>query len=79
MSPKNPTAPADGGDEVAALLHTLLQTGRRLEELTGGQVDTVADSDGRTLLLRDTQEQLRHGRWPNKPQSSTLCLRISLY
>jgi PAS domain-containing protein len=61
MSPKNPTAPADGGDEVAALLHTLLTTGRRLEELTGGQVDTVADSDGRTLLLRDTQEQLRHG------------------
>jgi diguanylate cyclase len=61
MNAENPTAPWDGDDEVAALLHTLLKTGRRLEELTGGQVDTVADSDGRTLLLRNTQEQLRHG------------------
>jgi diguanylate cyclase (GGDEF)-like protein/PAS domain S-box-containing protein len=61
MNVENPTAPLDGDDEVAALLHTLLKTGRRLEELTDGQVDTIADSDGRTLLLRNTQEQLRHG------------------
>jgi diguanylate cyclase (GGDEF)-like protein/PAS domain S-box-containing protein len=61
MNSKNLTAAVDGDDELAELLHTLLKTGRRLEELTGGQVDTVADSDGRTLLLRDTQEQLRHG------------------
>ena len=61
MNPEHPTAPMDGDDELAALLHTLLKTGRRLEELTGGQVDTVADGDGRTLFLRNTQEQLRHG------------------
>ena len=38
---------------------TLLKTGQRLEELTAGQVDTVVDRDGRTFLLRGTQEQLR--------------------
>ncbi|HYN27936.1 MAG TPA: diguanylate cyclase, partial [Burkholderiales bacterium] len=33
---------------------------QRLEELTAGEVDTVADRDGRTFLLRHAQEQLRH-------------------
>ena len=41
-------------------MQTLLRTGQRLEELTAGQVDTVVDRDGRTLLLRGIQEQLRH-------------------
>ncbi len=45
--------------EISALMETLLNTGQRLEELTDGQVDTVADRDGRTLLLRGTQEQLK--------------------
>jgi len=45
--------------EVSTLLEVLLKTGRRLEELTAGQVDTVVDRDGRTFLLRGTQEQLR--------------------
>jgi len=45
-------------NEVFELVETLLKTGRRLEELTAGQVDTVGDRDGRTLLLRGTQEQL---------------------
>jgi signal transduction histidine kinase len=49
----------DANQEMTALIETLLQTGRRLEELTAGQVDTVADREGRTLLLRGTQEQLR--------------------
>ena len=44
---------------MTTLIETLLQTGRRLEQLTSGQVDTVADREGRTLLLRGTQEQLR--------------------
>ena len=55
-----PTKPTAANEELSALMETLLKTGRRLEELTAGEVDTVVDSDGRTLLLRGTQEQLRH-------------------
>ena len=42
------------------MIATLHETGQRLEELTAGEVDTVADRDGRTFLLRRAQEQLRH-------------------
>ena len=42
------------------MIETLHETGQRLEELTAGEVDTVADRDGRTFLLRRAQEQLRH-------------------
>jgi diguanylate cyclase (GGDEF)-like protein/PAS domain S-box-containing protein len=44
---------------MSALMDSLLKIGRQLEELTAGQVDTVVDRDGRTLLLRGTQEQLK--------------------
>jgi diguanylate cyclase (GGDEF)-like protein/PAS domain S-box-containing protein len=59
MKPRIPPAPSGAPDEMSALMEILLKTGRRLEELTAGQVDTVVDRDGRTLLLQDTQEQLR--------------------
>jgi diguanylate cyclase (GGDEF)-like protein/PAS domain S-box-containing protein len=58
MKPKS-SSPEDTNREISALMETLLNTGQRLEELTDGQVDTVADRDGRTLLLRGTQEQLK--------------------
>jgi PAS domain-containing protein len=45
--------------EVDALIETLHQTEQRLEELTAGQVDTVANRQGRTTLLRLAQVQLR--------------------
>ncbi|MFZ3321244.1 MAG: EAL domain-containing protein [Usitatibacter sp.] len=47
-------------DEVSALIATLHQTGQRLEELTAGEVDSVADREGRTFMLRRAQEELRH-------------------
>jgi diguanylate cyclase (GGDEF)-like protein len=47
-------------EEIAALIEVLHQTGQRLEELTGGEVDTVADRQGRTFILRRAQEALRH-------------------
>jgi diguanylate cyclase (GGDEF)-like protein len=50
----------DAIDEVSALVKTLLETGQRLEELTAGEVDAVADRHGRTFLLQRAQEQLRH-------------------
>jgi diguanylate cyclase (GGDEF)-like protein len=47
-------------EEITALIEVLHQTEQRLEELTGGEVDTVADRQGRTFILRRAQEALRH-------------------
>ena len=48
----------------------LRKVGQRLEKLTAGQVDTVVDSDGRTLLLSGTQEQLKQSE--NAKQAAIL-------
>src|ERR1700691_3470162 len=47
-------------DEVVALIQALHRAEQRLEELTAGEVDTVADRGGRTLLLRHAQDRWRH-------------------
>ncbi len=44
---------------MATLIETLHQTERRLEELTGGEVDTVSSGSGRPFVLRRAQEQLQ--------------------
>jgi two-component system cell cycle sensor histidine kinase/response regulator CckA len=49
----------DASGEVAALIETLHETSRRLEELTAGEVDSVMSRDGRTFLLRDAQDYFR--------------------
>lgn len=54
------TLTVDSNEEIPALIETLLATEQRLEELTSGEVDSVAGLDGRTFLLRRAQEQLRH-------------------
>ena len=55
-----PLPPAQAAiDDIAALIEVLHQTGQRLEELTAGEVDTVSNRDGRTVMLRRAQEQLR--------------------
>ena len=41
------------------MIETLHQTEQRLEKLTGGEVDTVSNRAGQTLLLRNAQDQLR--------------------
>ncbi|MCB8746004.1 EAL domain-containing protein [Rhodoferax sp. U2-2l] len=46
-------------EEIAALIETLHDTEQRLDELTGGAVDSVTDRSGRTLLLRLAHDQLR--------------------
>lgn len=48
-------------DEVAMLVERLHATDRRLEELLGAEVDSVADRHGRTMLLRHAQDHLRMG------------------
>ena len=60
MSPEKPPGPADMHEEVSALIETLQTAGQRLEELTAGEVDTVADREGRPFLLRRSQDHLRY-------------------
>ncbi|WP_265942404.1 EAL domain-containing protein [Dechloromonas sp. A34] len=60
MNPAQPSAPSDSNEEILALIETLHSTSQRLEELTAGEVDGVADREGRTYLLRHVQEQLRN-------------------
>lgn len=60
MSGLEPVPPIDAVDEIAALIATLHATGQRLEYLTAGEIDTVADAQGRTFLLRHAQENLRY-------------------
>jgi GGDEF domain-containing protein len=60
MKRKEPYPPADADQEISALIETLHRTGQRLEEITAGEVDAVADREGRTFLLRHAQELLRH-------------------
>ena len=59
MIPAKPVAAEGVAAEVAALIERLHDTGQRLEELTRGEVDAVADRDGQTFVLRRAQEQLR--------------------
>lgn len=56
---KTPGSAEMPSPEVLALIDTLHTTGLRLEELTDGQVDTVANSDGAPFLLRGAQDHLR--------------------
>jgi diguanylate cyclase (GGDEF)-like protein len=59
VSPTNSPAKADQKKEVAALIETLHSTGQRLEDLTAGQVDTVTNCRGRTVMLRRAQDLMR--------------------
>jgi|GEM_PF-2340939 len=59
MKPEPPLPPVDAKREISALIASLLLTEQRLEELTGGEVDTVADKDGRIFLLRRAQNHMR--------------------
>jgi diguanylate cyclase (GGDEF)-like protein len=60
MNPVNFPAESDRQEEVSALIETLHVTGQRLEDLTAGEVDTVTDRRGRTVMLRRAQDHMRH-------------------
>ncbi|WP_332851460.1 EAL domain-containing protein [Duganella sp. S19_KUP01_CR8] len=45
--------------EVTKLIATLHECVERLEQLTGGEVDSIMDQHGRPFLLRRAQEQMR--------------------
>ena len=59
MSLKKVAARDRDEKEIAKLLDVLRETGKRLEALTSGEVDTATDPEGRILLLRGTREQLK--------------------
>lgn len=60
MTPTQPNNLLTGAeDEISALIESLRQTSARLEQLTAGEVDAVADREGRTFILQHVQEQLR--------------------
>jgi diguanylate cyclase (GGDEF)-like protein/PAS domain S-box-containing protein len=51
---------SDPQDELPRLITSLREIELRLEDLTGGEVDAVADQEGRPFLLRRAHEQLHH-------------------
>lgn len=60
MNPRKPPPPEGSTEELSALIETLHQTEKHLHELTAGEVDTVTNRSGRTIMLRHAQDQLRH-------------------
>jgi len=59
MNSRRSSPPQDVDGEIAALIESLHQTEQRLEQLTAGDVDAVADRHGRNYLLRRAQEHVR--------------------
>ena len=57
MRSDEPGGVPDAANEIAALIRTLHETEQRLEELTSGEAETVADSEGRTFLLRRARKR----------------------
>jgi diguanylate cyclase (GGDEF)-like protein/PAS domain S-box-containing protein len=57
--PKQLPVVEEANAEVTSLIAKLHRTEQRLEVLTAGEVDTVADRNGRTIVLRRAQEHLR--------------------
>ncbi|MEO6017412.1 MAG: PAS domain-containing protein, partial [Polaromonas sp.] len=49
----------DPQSEITLLIERLHATDQRLEELLDGEIDTVTDRAGRTMLLRRAQSELR--------------------
>ena len=54
-----PPPPEDPGDEITRLVGVLQATERRLQELTGGELDAVLVQGGQSYLLQEAQAKLR--------------------
>jgi PAS domain S-box-containing protein len=59
MTPPNSPQSLEAESEIPALIATLQETERRLEELTGGEIDTVSTGSGQPFLLRRAQNEMR--------------------
>jgi diguanylate cyclase (GGDEF)-like protein/PAS domain S-box-containing protein len=60
MTQDNKPLPLTENAEIRTLIAALHDNAQRLEDLTAGEVDAVADQQGRTFLLRRSQDHLRH-------------------
>ncbi|MDD5333235.1 MAG: EAL domain-containing protein [Rhodoferax sp.] len=60
MKLPQPVAAVHETREITGLIQTLHDTDQSLEQLTAGEVDTVTDRRGRTMLLRRAQDHMRH-------------------
>ena len=49
----------DSSEEISELIEVLHETGQRLEMLTAGEVDSVANRASRTVMLQRAQDELR--------------------
>jgi diguanylate cyclase (GGDEF)-like protein/PAS domain S-box-containing protein len=77
MKPKSPPPPQHADEEIAALIETLHRAGQRLEVLTAGEVDTVANRAGRTVMLRRAQEHRRRSEAAKQAASETSLQRFA--
>jgi len=59
MTSENLPPPEEVENEAAALIKTLHETEKRLEEITRGEVDTVSTESGHPYVLRHAQIELR--------------------
>lgn len=60
MIPTLPAGTEEISSELLALIEALHADGQRVEDMTAGEVDTVTNQGGRTILLRRAQEYMRH-------------------
>ena len=60
MSAGRPPPEESATEEFSVLIKALREADQRLEDLTQGEVDTVADREGRRFVLRRAQDQLRN-------------------
>jgi PAS domain S-box-containing protein len=70
---QKPAAPAvDSNDEIIGLVRTLHETQKRLNELTGGQVDAVLSQGGQSYLLHEAQGRLRESETNQRRLATTM-------
>jgi PAS domain S-box-containing protein len=60
MSSPPPASGDDASAEISMLIRALRETDQRIDDLTAGEVDTVADRDGRSFMLRHAQGEMRN-------------------
>jgi PAS domain-containing protein len=58
MSAEHSLKQLEKQEEILTLIETLHQASQRLEELTGGEIDTVSSREGRKFMLHYSQDRL---------------------
>ncbi len=72
MTTKASAAASDPNDEIAAWALKLQEAQQRLQELTGGGVDSVLYAGGQSYLLQEAQEKLRQSETSQRQLAATM-------